>query len=123
MNFNLLTLILLLTGSCTQIIFQPDRYLYSRPQDIGYNVREEIVTSFDGTKLGAWFLFASPKKEKINQVKDKTLVIFFHGNAQNISAHFSVISWMSEAGIDVFLGDYRGYGISEGEPSTKEVVE
>lgn len=109
--------------SCTRIIFQPDRVLYSRPSVQGFDVREEVVTSYDGTKLGAWFLTAKPKKERMEQIKEKTLVVFFHGNAQNISAHFSVVSWMSDAGIDVFLGDYRGYGISEGEPEAKMVVE
>lgn len=109
--------------SCTRIIFQPDRVLYSRPSSMGFEVREEVVESFDSTKLGAWFLHSKPKPEVIEQVREKTLVIFFHGNAQNISAHFSVISWMSEAGIDVFLGDYRGYGISEGEPEAHKVVE
>ncbi len=119
--------ILILIGfiflSCTRIIFQPDRVLYSLPEKMGYDVREEVVTSQDGTKLGAWFLKSSEKMNGNLAVKEKTLVVFFHGNAQNISAHFSVVSWMSDAGIDVFLGDYRGYGISEGEPSAIKVVE
>lgn len=109
--------------SCTQIIFQPDRILYTVPSKFGLDVREEAVVSKDGTNLGAWFLKSNITKSSQYQVKEKTLVVFFHGNAQNISAHFSVVSWMSEAGIDVFLGDYRGYGISEGEPEAKGVVE
>lgn len=109
-------------ASCTQVIFQPDRVLYQKPSDLGFEVREEIVASMDGTKLGAWFLKGKLSPNSAQMIKEKTLVVFFHGNAQNISAHFSVVSWMSHHGVDVFLGDYRGYGISEGEPNPEDAV-
>lgn len=103
--------------SCSQILYQPDQYLYIRPAEQGFNVVEEVIVASDGTKLGSWFLKHNPTKEPSKE----TLVIFFHGNAQNISAHFSVVSWMSDYGFDVFMGDYRGYGISEGSPSPSGV--
>ena len=45
-------------------------------------------------------------------------VILFHGNAGNIGDRLEYISLMSsEIGVNVFLFDYRGYGLSQGTPS------
>src|SRR5690606_9972410 len=45
----------------------------------------------------------------------------FHGNAQNLSAHFHIMAWLTEHDYDVFVFDYRGYGLSVGTPSPKLV--
>lgn len=113
MQKTLLLALIFVCTSCSQILYQPDQYLYIRPSEHGFNVVEEVVVASDGTKLGSWFL----KHNKNKEPSRDTLVVFFHGNAQNISAHFSVVSWMSDYGLDVFMGDYRGYGISEGSPN------
>lgn len=41
--------------------------------------------------------------------------MFFHGNAQNLSAHFVALGWLTKHGYDVFVPDYRGYGRSDGK--------
>jgi fermentation-respiration switch protein FrsA (DUF1100 family) len=41
-------------------------------------------------------------------------VLFFHGNAGNISHRLDSIAVFRELGLDTFIIDYRGYGRSEG---------
>ena len=40
---------------------------------------------------------------------------YLHGNAQNISTHIMNVNWLPDAGYNVFLLDYSGYGLSEGK--------
>ena len=42
-------------------------------------------------------------------------MILFHGNAQNLSSHYLAVSWMVRHHYDVWVWDYRGYGLSQGE--------
>jgi len=44
-------------------------------------------------------------------------VLYLHGTAKNLSAHFQRVAWLPSAGINVFALDYRGYGDSDGLPS------
>ena len=67
------------------------------------------LQSADGTRLHGWFLPAR------NQPR-RGLIYFLHGNAENISTHYVAISWLNRYGWDLFLIDYRGFGLSEGAP-------
>ncbi|MDO9183247.1 MAG: alpha/beta hydrolase, partial [Bacteriovorax sp.] len=53
----------------------------------------------------------------------ENLVLVFHGNAQNLSSHALNLTWMLDHKTDVLIFDYRGYGLSEGSPYPKGVVE
>jgi fermentation-respiration switch protein FrsA (DUF1100 family) len=53
----------------------------------------------------------------------KGTVIHFHGNAQNMSAHWEFVGWLAQRGFNVFLFDYRGYGASSGNPAQKGLYE
>jgi fermentation-respiration switch protein FrsA (DUF1100 family) len=52
----------------------------------------------------------------------KGTVVHLHGNAQNMSAHFSFTSWLPQAGFNLLIFDYRGYGKSGGTPSRAGLV-
>ena len=104
-----------LTG-CTSLIYQPDKYLYAHPDQFKTKFDNFTFKSIDGTKLSAWKLFSKTKDPK-------KLVIYFHGNAQNLTSHFVNAVWMTDFGYDVLIFDYRGYGLSEGEPNPKGVAE
>jgi uncharacterized protein len=67
----------------------------------------------DGLTLYGWFLPArGPALGTVVQL---------HGNAENISTHFTSLAWMPARGFNVFTFDYRGYGGSEGEPTLEGV--
>ena len=102
--------------SCTSLIYQPDRYLHADPHAYGINFQEYYVRSYDGTRLLAWDL-------KSKTPNPENLVLMFHGNAQNLSSHVFNLTWMLDKKTDVVIFDYRGYGLSEGTPYPKGVLE
>lgn len=110
------SLLLALLSSCTSLVYQPDKYFHNHPDQ--FQTKFEVLTfkSIDGTKLSAWKLLSTKSPAK-------NLVVFFHGNAQNLTAHFVNLVWMMEHDYDVLIFDYRGYGLSEGKPEPKGVSE
>jgi hypothetical protein len=44
-------------------------------------------------------------------------VLYFHGNAGNLSLRLPAIGWLRELPANVLAVDYRGYGKSEGAPT------
>ncbi len=107
--------VLLLCSSCTSLFYQPDSYFYSDPKALKLDYQEIQIPSFDGTQLALWS-FQSDKK-----IDKKCLILFFHGNAQNVSSHYYNLAWIVPQGHDFMILDYRGYGVSEGKPNPKAV--
>ena len=108
-------MILACCSSCTSLFYQPDAYFYSDPKALKLDYEELQIPSFDGTKLALWS-FKSEKK-----IDKKCLILFFHGNAQNVSSHYYNLAWIVPQGHDFMILDYRGYGVSEGKPNPKAV--
>lgn len=104
-------------NSCTHLFFQPDNFLYAPPEKLNLQYKNILFDSKDGTRLHSWFLPAQKMNGK------KGLVVLFHGNAQNLSSHYLSVSWMVQYGYDVWVWDYRGYGLSQGEASSKGIAE
>ena len=88
-TFLALLSILLLSASCTNLIYQPDHYLYADPHAFGIEYDAFYEASYDGTKLYAWDL-------KSKTANPENLILMFHGNAQNLSSHFFNLAWMTE---------------------------
>ncbi|ARU57863.1 alpha/beta hydrolase fold protein [Oleiphilus messinensis] len=108
MRIFIVLLLLGVTGceSMTAFYFHPSKPYYNDPQDFGIEYQEIVVPTEDGEQLVNWFFPASAPV--------KGYVVFFHGNAENISTHFASVYWLPEAGYSVFLADYRGFGKSTG---------
>lgn len=102
-------------GCVSNMFYQPDRKLYDTPDKHGLKYEEVFFRSRDGTQLGGWFLPAVGEA--------KGTVIHFHGNAQNMSAHFGFVDWLPVQGFNLFVFDYRGYGTSAGKASREGVHE
>ena len=100
-------------AGCTGMFFHPHRIQVLTPDQLGLAYDEVRFKSRDGLELYGWFLPA----------KGRALgtVVQLHGNAENISTHFTSLAWMPERGFNVFTFDYRGYGASEGEPTLEGV--
>lgn len=96
----------LLNLMVTSFLFFPEKNFYEFPKDYGLVEEEVFLTTGDGLRLHGWF-FDVPQPQ--------AALLFFHGNAGNISARlFKAQGWV-ERGVSVFLIDYRGYGKSEGK--------
>lgn len=115
--FGLAALLALLFGlsSCAQQAFYyPDHAEYGSPAQSGLPYENVSFQSADGTRLHGWFV---PARGAADAKQARATIIHFHGNAQNLTAHWQAVKWLPEHGYNVFLFDYRGYGQSEGDPS------
>ena len=81
------------------------------PADAGVPAAEAFnVSTSDGLSLGAWFL---PSRSE----PARATVIVFNGNAGNRSYRAPLGIALADAGFQVCLFDYRGYGGNPGSPS------
>lgn len=110
----LFMLVVILTA-CSRPFFYPDQHIRLTPDKIGLSYHDINLKTKDGTLLHAWHLL--PKTPA------KGVVLVLHGNAENISTHIHSVAWLSEAGYELLLLDYRGYGRSQGRPSLPDVLQ
>jgi fermentation-respiration switch protein FrsA (DUF1100 family) len=116
------------------IVAFEDRLIYfpSKYPDGSWTVREtcaregEILprvedchfTTSDGVSLHGWY--CTPLRCEVGTgvpVKAEMVLLWFHGNAGNISYRYDMMRAMMELPVQVFIIDYRGYGRSEGRPT------
>ncbi len=110
----LLMYALLLVSCENKIIYHPYKYPdgFWDPQSVGINVEDVYFSSADGLKLHAWF---------VPVPKPVATLLWFHGNAGNISHRLDNIQRLLPLNLNVFIFDYRGYGRSEGTPDEKGI--
>ena len=118
--FGLAVSLLSLTGCVQSAFYQPDRVLYDTPARLGLKYEQVSFASKDGTRLVGGFI---PARGYADSKQAKGTVIHFHGNAQNMSAHWQFVDWLPQRGFNLFVFDYRGYGASQGRPEPKGVFE
>lgn len=104
----LISITLFMLGGCTSLFFHPMKTMIRVPSDIGMLYEDVYISSVGGTTLHGWYLPATGK--------EKGLVTFFYGNAENISTHIASVYWLPDMGYSVLMVDYRGYGQSSGVP-------
>jgi fermentation-respiration switch protein FrsA (DUF1100 family) len=90
------------------MIFVPMRGMDATPADWGLEYQEVILHTSDGVGLYGWYLPSPGAKD---------VLLFFHGNAGNISQRGESLSIFHRLGLNVLIIDYRGYGRSGGAPS------
>jgi uncharacterized protein len=110
----------LLAGCVQSAFYHPDRVLYDTPARLGLRFEQVAFLSKDGTRLAGWFI---PARGHADPRQSKGTVVHFHGNAQNMSAHWQYVDWLPQRGFNLFVFDYRGYGASEGRPAPRGVFE
>jgi uncharacterized protein len=96
-------------------VYHPAQDISNTPEDFGYKYKEDFIKTKDGEKIYFWKI--SPN------TKIKATIIQVHGNAHNMSSHFTLMFWFLEQGYEVIAFDYRGYGKSTGSPSRVGVVD
>ena len=84
-----------------------------RPSQYHFKDYEElIIPTNDGEKLSAFYI-RGPR----GGTNSNVTVLMFHGNAGNIGHRLPIARMMIAAtGCNVFMLEYRGYGISTGAP-------
>ncbi|MDX1803186.1 MAG: alpha/beta fold hydrolase [Alcanivorax sp.] len=115
--YRLTTVLLLsiLLWGCSSLFFYPMKPWVQNPENQGLRYEDVILIQPKGLRLDGWWLPA--------QGPVKGTVYFLHGNAQNISTHLANVQWLPARGYNVFMLDYRGYGLSEGKPKLPQVFD
>ena len=109
--FVLLSLALyLLQDKMVFLANMPGRALTASPGDMGLEYENVSLATSDGEHLHGWFVPA---------INSRGVILFFHGNAGNISHRLDSIGIFHQLGLDTLIIDYRGYGQSSGKASEK----
>lgn len=78
------------------------------PAQAGVQVEDVFITTDDRVKIHAWWAEAPGAARTI---------LYFHGNAGNLSLRLPNIGWLQQLPANVLAVDYRGFGKSEGKPT------
>ena len=88
----------------------PGRELQGAPSDAGLPFDHVRIETADGVRVHGWYVPAQPARATL---------LFFHGNAGNVSHRLDSLRIFHDLGLSVLIIDYRGYGRSEGTPSER----
>ena len=103
-----LIVVLLVYFGQSRLIYFPEQQISNIPSAIGLDYTPVNIPASDGETLHGWWM----------SVPDaKGTVLFFHGNAGNISHRINYLTMFKRLGYNTLLFDYRGYGQSSGTPS------
>lgn len=91
-----------------RLVYHPQKTIEATPSGAGLQYEDVTFQTEDDIKLHGWFVPADSAA---------LTVLYFHGNAGNISGRLETIQLLHRLGLNVFMFDYRGYGKSQGRPS------
>jgi fermentation-respiration switch protein FrsA (DUF1100 family) len=106
-------------------LYFPTRTLEATPREIGLAYEDVWLTAADGISIHGWFIPASVPLSGTPGGRpapgSRRGILFFHGNAGNISHRLQTIEIFHALGLNTLIIDYRGYGKSGGRPSEKGI--
>ena len=106
------------SAGCNSLFYQGDHLPWRQPESINIQCERTRIASADGTSLQTMYCPAKAKRPATEAV-----IIQFHGNAQNMYAHYQFLAWLLPEGYSLATFDYRGYGESEGEADREGIHE
>lgn len=127
-------LLLLFAGFVTFVMIFEDRFIYfpsKYPEgvwdvqklsagraEVSVKIEDVWFKAADGVRLHGWYCTPGASESgEASTVSTQTTLLWFHGNAGNITHRYPVIERLMEQRVAIFIVDYRGYGRSEGSPS------
>ncbi|WP_263784328.1 alpha/beta hydrolase [Salinibacter grassmerensis] len=103
-----------------RLLFQPSDRLRATPEEAGMDYETVRLDTDDGETLHGWWIPAPDvSRETSAEASARRTLLFFHGNAGNISGRLESVEQFRRLGLNVLIVDYRGYGRSTGAPSEK----
>jgi fermentation-respiration switch protein FrsA (DUF1100 family) len=99
-----------------QLFYFPTHDEPATPATWGFKYEAIDFKSADGTPLHGWLI------QKRGQAARGT-VVFSHGNAGSMGHHLGFVTWFAEAGYNVLMYDYRGFGKSGGNIDRRGIVD
>ena len=89
-------------------VFMPSTRMGHTPAVLNFPFEDVTLTTSDNVRIHGWYIPAP---------NARATLLFFHGNAGNISHRLDSLEIFHNLGLSVFIVSYRGYGQSEGRPS------
>ena len=96
------------------LVFYPSRDVFVTPATAGLEFEDVWMRSANGERVHGWWLPGAP---------DALALIFFHGNAGNVSHRLESLQIFRRLGLQVLIIDYRGFGLSDGAPGERATYE
>ncbi len=100
----LVAFVYLMQGRMLYLSDMPGRSLDGTPNDVGLEYEDVLLETTDGVAIHGWLVHGETSR----------VLLFFHGNAGNISHRLASIRQLVDLGPSIFIIDYRGYGQSGG---------
>lgn len=91
-------------------IFYPRRDFNKAPS--GPNISDFFIPAGDGVEIGCRFYPAMG-----GMGNSSPTILYFHGNGETVGDHDEVALLYNRVGANLFVADYRGYGLSTGTPT------
>lgn len=114
----------LLLSACSSFLFVPVKPFPVTPDAAGLLYEDIFLDTPDGLKLHGWKIYGDEnwlEEGKLEQSrpgqKSAGSILFFHGNGDNVSTQLPNTFWLAKEGFDLYVFDYREYGLSQGEVS------
>jgi alpha-beta hydrolase superfamily lysophospholipase len=89
-----------------ELIFYPRGDLF--PPSPNPKIVNYLIEVDEGTRVGCRFYKTNP---------EDPCLLYFHGNGETAGDHDGIAPLYNERGINLFVADYRGYGLSDGTPT------
>jgi len=93
-------------------VYHPSRTLLATGAELGRPFENVFFEASDGVKLNGWLFPAYT-----DSTRSSLTMLICHGNGGNISHRLELCRILLDEGVNVFVYDYRGYGLSQGRPS------
>ncbi len=96
------------------LLYFPERELPESPAARGLDYDTLAIPTEDGERLHGWWVRATATRVGS--------ILLCHGNGGNIGGRVFHAQLLCDAGFDVLLFDYRGYGRSTGRPNEQGTI-
>ena len=118
-----LSIALVVIASCVTGCFDLDSSLFNSTKLLSYtlpttvipeSLRTQVVLSSQGKKIYGYYV-------RSNDVNGKFCVLYNHGNRDHLQYYWDRVALLYSMGFSVFIYDYQGYGMSEGESNEASI--
>ena len=94
------------------VVYSPF-YTPNYPQASLPNVPSYSIEVEEGIEIGCGFWVSD---------KEAPSILYFHGNGETVAIHDWIAPFYNQRGINLFVADYRGYGLSNGKPTISNMI-
>ena len=95
----------------SQVLFHLRRDVPGRTLRLGVSVVRIEVD--EGIEVGGRLYLGKP---------DAPTILYFHGNGETASDYDMIAPFYTQIGVNLLVMDYRGYGISDGQPTASRLL-